>query len=167
MKPSCKSLFAVLGPLALGALSGTACSDPVQDDALTALGPEDPKVKRGPDHRPGQPCLVCHGEAGEGPEMVVAGTVYAGPTDPTPMAGIDVEVTDARGSVFRTTTRRSGNFYLEKKKARPVVPIRVRLVRGAEETVMVSRIGRTGSCADCHRGTGSRASMPIVYWRPQ
>ena len=55
-----------------------ATSNPVHDNEVAALGPEDPSVPPGPDHRPGQPCLVCHG--GSGPasaQFAVGGTVYA------------------------------------------------------------------------------------------
>jgi hypothetical protein len=60
---------------ALG-LAAVGCDDPVHDDAVTALGGEDPNVPIGALHRPGQPCLVCHG--GSGPAALafsVGGTV--------------------------------------------------------------------------------------------
>src|SRR5450432_160855 len=40
------------------------CGDPVHDTAVSALGPEAPGVPKGPLHRPGQPCVLCHGPQG-------------------------------------------------------------------------------------------------------
>ena len=41
-----------------------ACVDETHELQVQALGGEAPGVPKGPLHRPGQPCLVCHGEAG-------------------------------------------------------------------------------------------------------
>ena len=51
--------------------------DPVHDDAVSALGGETPGIPRGPLHRPGQPCLVCHdGASGDPAAFSMAGTVF-------------------------------------------------------------------------------------------
>ena len=55
-----------------------ACVDESHELQVQALGGEAPGVSPGPLHRPGQPCLVCHGEPGPAShKFVMAGTVYA------------------------------------------------------------------------------------------
>ena len=69
----------VLGGTCLAASLVWACGDPVHDARVAALGDERPGVPAGPNHRPGQPCLACHG--GDGPsdvELAVA-AYNAGP----------------------------------------------------------------------------------------
>ena len=52
--------------------------DPVHDEQVAALGPEPAGESPGPLHRPGQPCLVCHGGLGPAHQSFsVAGTVFA------------------------------------------------------------------------------------------
>src|SRR5690606_33596927 len=68
---------------ALAALGATACGDPVLDARIEALGGEVDGVEPGEFHRPGQPCVLCHGKyGGEEPEMSVGGTIFAIPTTP-------------------------------------------------------------------------------------
>jgi hypothetical protein len=162
---SCRALVrAAAIALCAGGLLG--CEDPVHDDAVRALGGEDPRVPEGPLHRPGQPCLTCHGGSGPGePEFSVAGTVYAGADDPRPSVGTTVEITDLNGNKFQAETNEAGNFYLETRRFGPLFPLRVALRRGDALSPMLSRIGRSGSCADCHVGFGSRSRMPAVYFR--
>ena len=55
-----------------------ACGDPTHDRAVEVLGGEAPGVPEGPLHRPGQPCVTCHGDSGPASgEFSLAGTVYA------------------------------------------------------------------------------------------
>ena len=123
-----------------------ACANPVHDDAVTALGPEAPGVPPGPTHRPGQPCLTCHG--GQGPAGVqfsIGGTAYENqrlplsdgapaPASP-PLVGATVELTDSSDlgdgsdgasspSATQTTTTNSvGNFFILESQWAPVFPI--------------------------------------------
>ena len=54
------------------------CNDATHDEEVAALGAEDPAVPPGPDHRPGQPCLTCHGGIGPAKQQFsIGGTVYA------------------------------------------------------------------------------------------
>ena len=80
-----------------------ACFDPVHDDAVEALGPEKRGVRPGPNHRPGQPCLTCHGDQGPAePEFALAGTIYLARGVLEPVSGVSVHLTDAVGSVRET-----------------------------------------------------------------
>jgi hypothetical protein len=141
------------------------CSDPLHDAAVDALGPEDPAVPEGPLHRPGQPCLVCHG--GEGPaekEFAVAGTVYAGPNDPTPVPGAIVEVIGNNLRSGTASANCAGNFFIAVDDFTLVLPATT-TVAGAASKPMLTLLNRTGSCNDCHRGDPGPDS-PGRVWAP-
>ena len=148
------------------AVAGTSCGlDPVHDKAISALGPEVEGVEPGPDHRPGQPCLVCHG--GDGPagqHFTVAGTIFraANENPPVGMPNAHVVLVDSAGyePPFPIVTSASGNFYITKSDWDPVFPLRVRVDYTAKKSgpypgisPMTSMIGRDGSCASCHKLT--------------
>jgi len=169
MKPTLWLVAAVLS-----ALSG-ACGDPVHSDAVAALGPEAPGVPPGPNHRPGQPCLACHGGSGPaGRQFSVGGTVYmtqrvpypdgGAPPASAPGAGVTVQLTDSKSSTHTTTTNGVGNFYVYLSDWAPVAPIggittdggvpdtshAIQITQGTNMDIMYSHVGRDGSCADCH-----------------
>jgi hypothetical protein len=159
--------------LALGTIAVTAVSlscDPVHSDEVSDLGPEANGVRTGPTHRPGQPCLVCHGGSGPGsPQWAVAGTVYLDEVGTSPLVGGTVTVTDATGSERALGTNEAGNFYISTDDWQPVYPLHVKLQSGNQTIQMNSRINGNGSCADCHLGhTGQATSneVPAVYLNP-
>jgi hypothetical protein len=134
MKPTLWLVTAVLF-----ALVG-ACGDPAHTDAVSALGPEAPGVPKGPNHRPGQPCLACHGGSGPaGRQFSIGGTVYQTQTKPypdggapapscgsssgCPGVGVTVQLTDSKNSTHTTTTNSVGNFYIYLSDWAPVAPI--------------------------------------------
>lgn len=154
--------------LLLAALA--SCMNPVHSDAVTALGDEAPGVRRGPTHRPGQPCLTCHGGDGPGePDFELAGTVYEEKEQGVPdtsrgASGVTVSLVDAKGATYTTQTNSVGNFYVQEGRYTPVYPVYVTLTRGDVKETMTTRIGRRGSCADCHRGqVGTKNLVPAVY----
>ena len=56
--------------------------DPVHARQVAALGGDPSGQRNGPTHRPGQPCLVCHGGLGPGgPDLSVGGTIYESMAD--------------------------------------------------------------------------------------
>src|SRR5262245_50333962 len=63
--------------LPLLCLLAVGCTDPVRQAQIDKLGPEDPAVPVGPDHRPGQACVLCHSEGGPASSkaFAIAGTV--------------------------------------------------------------------------------------------
>jgi hypothetical protein len=137
--------------LALALAAASACGDPVHDNEVAALGSEAPGVSPGPDHRPGQPCLVCHG--GEGPaseQFSFGGTVYeiAGPT--VGYGGATVKLTDVNKVEATATTNSVGNFYVLASDYAPTYPVDVELDQGSYRNPMFTHIGRNGSCAWCH-----------------
>jgi hypothetical protein len=146
-------LFAGLVGAALTGASAACSGDPVHDNEVSALGPEAPGVATGPLHRPGQPCLVCHG--GSGPastQFAVAGTVYQAQYGAgVPQNGASVTVVDANGSQASATTNAAGNFYVLQSQWAPTFPVHVPAVAyGADSAYMTTHIGRDGSCAICH-----------------
>ncbi len=139
-----------------------ACTDPVRDAEIDALGPEDPAIPRGAEHRPGQPCLLCHSEGGpaEKKAFAIAGTVYATNAVGAPGAeGRGVQFVDAKGGGPRRIPEAgpSGNFYVPLADWPDIAfPIRVALYEddtggGRPIQTMKSLISREGSCNFCHR----------------
>jgi hypothetical protein len=150
--------------VAASAAAFVGCVDPVHDQQVEALGGEAPGVPTGPDHRPGQPCLVCHG--GQGPastDFSVAGTVYAVEQQSAPAVGAQVQVEDMAGSVFVSPTNAAGNFYVTTSQWQPTFPIKMQVSLGPVTTGMMTAAGRDGSCAACHQSTVGPASPGPVY----
>lgn len=159
--------FAVLG---LGlALAG--CGNPAIDQQVDALPPEVPGVPQSEFHRPGQPCLLCHGPyGGAKPEMSVAGTIFATPGKaPTPVGGVVVTITDSFGDVHTKTTNCIGNFFIKSDEWLPGFPLAAKIEypslggTGTTPAYMSTRIGRDGSCAGCHHGVRGLDTPGSVY----
>lgn len=132
-----------------------------------ALGDVDHRPT-GDEHRPGQPCLVCHGaEYTPGDEVfAVAGTIYETLDSQTGTAGVDVILEDADGQEVRLRSNRAGNFYLEEDDAALRFPLQVAIERDGERMEMRSPILREGSCAHCHTKEGpNESSVGRVFLR--
>lgn len=127
-----------------------SCTDPVLDQKIAELGPE--QGSPGPDHRPGQPCVLCHSEFGTASGIfTVAGTVYESPTSPKGAQGVQVLLRAADNSQFTATTGISGNFQIRKNEWDPPFPLLVQIYKeGVAIQKMQSHIGREPSCATCH-----------------
>lgn len=147
-----------------------ACPNPNHADAVDALGDEANGVGPGPNHRPGQPCLTCHGGSGPGPDFVIGGTIYAVRNGTQALSGVQVSITDANGSPApsRLVSNSVGNFYLESERWSPTYPLAVSLTYDGQTKKMNSLIGRNGGCAFCHYGPDDEAShMPPVFMSDQ
>jgi hypothetical protein len=144
-----------------------SCADPVQDAAVDALGPETPGVPVGPLHRPGQPCLTCHG--GEGPAestFSFAGTVFTKPEGevPVPRALVQIVGSDQRGETLETNC--AGNFFVRESRFTATFPASV-VVTGGTSLPMRSLLRGTGSCNDCHGAPPGRDSPGFVWIAPR
>jgi hypothetical protein len=140
-----------------------SCSlDPTHDEAKSDLGDEAPGVNPGPDHRPGQPCLVCH-DGKTASQWSVAGTITGVLGSSAPLSGATVNLTDATLSSFSVTSNEVGNFYVEPSRWQPVYPVNVTVTYGSATATMTTIIGRDGSCAGCHASVASRISPGPVY----
>jgi hypothetical protein len=154
------------------ALALTGCNDPVHSQMEDALGGEVPGVPRGPLHRPGQPCLVCHGGEGPGnPTFSLAGTVVQNQGSIFPLANALVKFIDSAGKKYETATNCAGNFFVMPEDYTPVYPAWVKIAFGTAgagpvEQIMGSPIYREGSCAGCHAPSAGPDAAGPVYFAP-
>ena len=161
---SLRWLFAGLLASVLGA--SLSCADETHDEQVQALGPEQPGVPRGPMHRPGQPCLTCHG--GSGPaslQMSVGGTVYDTQGQTTPSVNATVQIEDVDGHIWNARTNAVGNFFVSLEDFAPHYPTQPNVAPsdGAIPQQMTTHISRDGSCADCHANPPGPNSAGPVY----
>ena len=166
-----------MAAVVLAAAISASCFNPVHSDDVAALGGETSGVREGPTHRPGQPCLVCHGSDGPGsPEFEIAGTIYEYRDVPSGgVGGVKVQISDSSNPPKTVTleSNRAGNFYLEKKRASFYYPLTVELSDSriidapAGTKSMITPIGRRGDCSFCHVNNLNPADktthMPHVY----
>jgi hypothetical protein len=156
--------FALLGGSIVTALG--CVNNPVHDDQVDALGPEDPAVSPGPNHRPGQPCLVCHGPFGPASvQFAVAGTIYEAAGQPQPAVGAAVRIEDVTGSTVTPSTNETGNFYVLLRDYAPTYPLEtaVSSADGSVVQTMQGYVARNGSCASCHKKeAGPTSAGPVV-----
>jgi len=105
---------------------------------------------------PGRDCIACHAQ-GEGPNYVIAGTVYqnAGEADDCGgVSGVTVEITGADLNVTTLTTNSAGNFY---SRASIAMPYGVKLTSNNGTRIMVAHQS-VGACNSCHTQTGANAA---------
>jgi hypothetical protein len=170
-------------PALLAAVTLAACGDPVHDRQREALGEEVDGVPRGPLHRPGQPCLVCHGDYGPAHMVLsLAGTIYqsedAQNVTPTPLKDALVTLKDAAGDEYQVMSNCAGNFYVQRADYDPIFPVGVTVTYGPTTkdsagncvalpgglcAPMLSKIHRDGSCASCHSDPMGPNSSGHVY----
>jgi hypothetical protein len=149
---------------ALAALASAGCNDATHDEQVAALGGEDPNVPQGPLHRPGQPCLVCHGGIGPASAQFSAGgTVYTARTSQTPAVGAAIQIEDITGSVGTTTANAAGNFYIPVGQWQPTYPTQPLISLGGMTQIMSTHVGREGSCGACHSDPASPVSAGHIY----
>jgi hypothetical protein len=149
---------------------GSCVVDPVHDNAVKVLGPET-ELAETEYHRPGQPCLTCHGARGPAKSRFsMGGTVFYLPDDekvaPTPVEGADILIRDANGADLRVRSNCKGNFFIRycsratcppynpgelTLSAEITYPFFVTVAKGGTYKQMQGHIGRDGSCAGCHR----------------
>ena len=110
---------------------------------------------------PGQDCIGCHMQRGEGPQFLIAGTVYPDFKDADGCygsAGVEVEITDDTGQVYRLTTNAAGNFMLTPFEAPGFTPpFTARVLAGGKERAMASP-QMSGSCNTCHTRDGQNGA---------
>jgi hypothetical protein len=150
--------------LVLAAFLLVGCEDATHDEQVQALGGETPGVPRGPLHRPGQPCLICHGGLGPASHpFSVAGTVYAVRSQSAPAVGAQVQIEDINGSLATATTNAAGNFYVPLVTWQPTYPTQMQVSLGGLSQQMATHAGRNGSCAGCHTSPQGPTSPGAVY----
>ena len=170
--------------LLLVALGGSACLvESPQERAPAVQGDYEDGDE---EHRPGQPCLLCHGEdhvprpPGE-VRFQVAGTIYGAIDDPEDVGleGVEVVVVDRDGVEVTAISNRVGNFMIQVDSAvdvptlaprgrlripRPLqFPLTTHIRRDDDDREMQTKIWRDGSCAHCHGPAPSATSVGRVY----
>jgi hypothetical protein len=156
-----RALLLSLFMFSLGGCLGVAT--PAEEEA-NAIGHDD----EGPEHNPGQPCVLCHSGS-----IFVGGTVYDEQTDPdmNGLEGVTVTITDANGDPFVAFTNPAGNFYFSEGgfddatqlDFTPVFPLHARIEMGGVEQEMVTPIQRERSCSACHSGDPDVDSVGRIY----
>ena len=155
----------VLVALLSFASMGANC-DPVHDDLKASLGDEVAGVRTGPEHRPGQPCTVCHdGKIGDPVEFSVAGTIFQNQLDRVGAEGAVVTIYSGDGNTLKLNANSAGNFYVEASRFTAVYPMQTDVVYKGVTAKMTSNIGRDGACGQCHTDPGSPSS-PGHIWIP-
>jgi hypothetical protein len=162
---ACKVLGSALRTSLTGLLIAAlmSCGDPAVDPSIEALGAEAPGVRPGPLHRPGQPCVLCHSEAGNAPPFALAGTVYIDAHSLTPIDDVIVTLVDSFGQRFSTTTNCAGSFIVRPQEYSLVAPTWVSMRRDDVLREMETPIYRDGSCAGCHDDPLGPASAGHVF----
>lgn len=108
---------------------------------------------------PGGDCIGCHSQ-GEGPSLVIAGTVYGAPNEPQDcygVEGVSVLVTGANGQEVELVTNAAGNFYLTQRDSSLTMPIRAR-VESAGGVNAMAAAQESGSCNSCHTEGGANGA---------
>jgi mono/diheme cytochrome c family protein len=132
--------------------------------SLDELGGEDPAVPVGPLHRPGQPCLVCHGDDGPAESRFsLAGTVYQRQDSRTPLGGVKVRFIDSDGAQYEVASNCAGNFYVGATNFEPAWPVWTKMEWRETFQEMASPIFREGSCGACHRDPPTPAAVGHIY----
>ena len=167
------SLLTMVGVVALF----VSCSDPVRDQAIERLGGEDPRVPTGPEHRPGQPCVLCHSDGGPASnfKFAIAGTIFeTNAPNSNGAEGVQVLFIDAASATRTYPTNAAGNFFIpESEWSDLTFPFKVGLLKAGKPIPMSSTINREGSCNFCHRpnpgsphaiaGDDPRSSIGQIY----
>jgi hypothetical protein len=145
-----------------------SCTDPVKDHAIERLGPEQGGVAVGPEHRPGQPCVLCHSDGGPASnhKFAIAGTIYDSNTGENPVENVKVFFLDAVLADRLTTTNAAGNFFIREEEWPDLTfPFKTGVLNGTAGAKMQSTVNREGSCNFCHQlpGGDSRASIGPIF----
>jgi hypothetical protein len=155
--------------IVLISLSFSCAADPVHDRQIAALGGETSGIPRGPLHRAGQPCGVCHGAEGpDSPEFSLAGTLYREPSSREPLAYASVHFIDSTGEQRWACTNSVGTFFVLKKDWSPSWPVwsKIYLDESAEMPLvaeMTAAIFRETSCSTCHADPASPSTVGHLY----
>jgi len=134
------------------------------------------------EHRPGQPCLACHGSEFNpgGSVFEVAGTVYLNADDAEGLEGAEVSIIDNAGTAITARTNRVGNFMIQIDRAvdgptqlgtgrtliaaAPVFPLNIAVRYQGIDKSMQSLAWRAGSCATCHQSAQTGTDHIEKIW---
>jgi hypothetical protein len=161
---------------ACAATAGSCVNDPVQNTRLTAFGDDFPVgLEETAYHRPGQPCVTCHGDRGSAsPKFAAAGTIFWGSCnitkteaadeklknercDLTPVRDAEIRIVSASGRTSCAVTNCWGNFTFPVTGSNSVdFPFLVSIAKKGldgqylQQAQMGGHVSREGSCSGCH-----------------
>lgn len=148
----------LLLPLAACTTGGTDTSDTsseagacVSGQTWTGGNEESPKMN------PGEACVACHTDEGEGPIYAIAGTVFTAYDEPDDCNGSDgaiVRITDADGTAFEATANAAGNFFLGAGEG-VVMPYTAEVEWPSGTIAAMGAEQSDGDCNTCHSVAGS------------
>jgi hypothetical protein len=128
--------------------------DPATDDLVGELEPpacaEPVAAPSDGHHHPGDDCLACHRQGGDGPPFTIAGTLFEDGGGSAPAAGVTLHFMDAAGADLMVITAANGNFWSLDSIGVPMVAF---VARCPDVVPMVTPIGADEvSCnrAGCH-----------------
>lgn len=151
------------------ALLAASCTDPVKDHAIERLGPEQGGVPEGPEHRPGQPCVLCHSDGGPASDhkFAIGGTIFDTAKADKGAENVRVYFIDAANAERQVVTNAVGNFFIRESEWPDLTfPFKTGIRRGTGLPVsMQSTINREGSCNFCHQlpGGDPRESIGPIF----
>ncbi|MGZ6095466.1 MAG: hypothetical protein ACXWUG_25730 [Polyangiales bacterium] len=121
-------------------------------------------MPKGPLHRPGEPCTVCHNGSDQR-AFIAAGTVYTTRDSGQAVQGARVTMTDFNGDTFVAETNCAGNFFVRPDTWKPRFPLMMTVSYGTQEIKMESPVQRETSCAACHaKETSNSSPGPVYLW---
>lgn len=157
--------------LALAGLLASACDGVLREAggaapdagalAMIEAPPCDPPAAAAGDghHHPGEDCLMCHYQGGEGPPFTFAGTLYGDSGGRAPLSSATLHLIDALGTDVVVATQANGNFWSTDLVTFPVVAFASLC---PDVKPMATPLGGAdGSCnrAGCHT-SGFRLHVP-------
>jgi hypothetical protein len=159
----------LLGGVLLVASVGSSCNlDPVHRAGVNNLGDEQSNLYpvESEFHRPGEPCTLCHSDAGPADTVfVLGGTIFWGPDRyDRRVDQAYVRMTGPDHTTRCFVTNCNGNFYVTSDQYQNLkFPLLISVERtnlpgglgpndekSIKRRAMTSHIGREGSCAECH-----------------
>ena len=153
-----RPLLALCLAMAACSSSGSTAADSTCKSGVKWTGGD----QESPEMHPGADCIACHTAKGEGPQLAIAGTVYAANAgkdadDCLGSAGAQVVITDANGKQTTLTANASGNFLLDKKQSTIALPYKAKIVYNGKERQMMGEQS-VGSCNSCHTAGGANGA---------
>jgi hypothetical protein len=110
-------------------------------------------------HHPGEDCLMCHHQGGDGPPFTFGGTLFTSSGGTKEVVGATLHLIDAAGTDVVVTTSKNGNFWSTDLVTFPVVAFAT-LCPDVKPMIAPLEAG-DGSCnrAGCHT-SGFRLHLP-------
>jgi hypothetical protein len=98
----------------------------------------------GPDMKPGEDCLSCHGA-----RFAIAGTVFpsSGAGADQGLFGATIRITDANDQVVDVVSNNAGNFFLQQSLA---MPLKQAMITNNGKQLVMATAPSSGACNSCH-----------------